>query len=393
MSDSLLQRMVPGTFVAPQRTLIGDGCSAGLGAVIAACGWGRGPAAVVADEAVVRLGLAEPILASLASAGFPPTLLDVLAGEPTLADAGERIAAIRKLGPVVVIGVGGGSALDLAKFAALAAPRAEPVEAYVGRRDDVRRELPLAVVPTTAGTGSEVTRISMLSIDKRKAIVSSASLIPDLVALDPNLVLSLPRSVTASTGLDAFCHAVESLLSTSRTPLSIANSRQALRLVSRWLQRGCDHPNDVEARRALLYGAHFAGLGLNAGVVVGHSIGYTIASRAAVTHGISVAMALPYCVRFSRSAAEPVLAEIAEEVTGRADVDGLIKWIFEIRRDLSVPDSLPAVGIDPKFADEMAVECHQRYPRPNSPVPLELPRLRRMYEALAAGDRATAPIL
>jgi alcohol dehydrogenase class IV len=389
MSDLLVQHMEPKTFVAPRRTLMGDGCSGGLGPALKAIGCDKGVAVVVADDAVLKMRLAEPILESLAAAGFAPFVLEGLRNEPSVDDARGKITDVRKVKPALVVGIGGGSALDLAKFVAVAAPRSEQIEAYFGKRDDLVRELPLAAVPTTAGTGSEATRISMLSVEKRKVIVSSEALIPDLVALDPNLVLTLPRSVTASTGLDAFCHAIESLLSTYRSPLSIANSIQALRLISRWLLRSYEHPHDIEARRAVLYGAHFAGLGLNAGVVLGHSIGYTIANRSAVSHGISAAMALPYCLQYTRAAAEPILAEIATEVLGRSDVDGLIGWIVDTSRAMEVPRSLAAVGISFSAVDEMATECCERYPRPNSPMALELPRVARLYEALAEGEAAT----
>ena len=392
MTDALLHHCDPKMFAVPGRTLVGDGSSRDLGPGLAAMGCAPGPVAVIADQAILSLGLAEPVLESLRTAGFSPELADGIPGEPTLGIARAAVTAVRETKPVAVVGIGGGSALDMAKLAALVAPRDEDVEAYLGTRDDVERTLPLAAVPTTAGTGSETTRISMLSVESRKVIVSSAALVPDLVALDPELLLSLPGAVTAATGLDALCHAIEAMLSTNRSPLSIASSRQGLRLITDSLERSWDHPDDIAARRGTLYGAHFAGRGLNAGVVLGHSIGYTLANRAPLAHGISCAMALPFCLRYVRRAAEPVLLEIAHEVTGQPDLDGLIEWVQQLNSALEVPRGFEAVGIAIGAAPEMAAECLEEYPRPNNPEPLELGKLTAMYEAIADGDGGTSPI-
>lgn len=393
MSDNAIRDGESRTFLAPPKVLVGDGSSAKIGDVLASMGAPPGVVAVVADEAVLRLGLARAAVASLERAGFEPRVAASTAAEPTLDDAAQCIDAVRASGAVAVVGIGGGSALDLAKFAALAAPREDGLDSYLGTRDDVRRTLTLAAIPTTAGTGSEATRIAMLSVAKQKRIVSSAALVPDLVVLDPLLVLSLPVTVAAATGLDALCHAIESLLSTARSRLSVADSQQGLRLVARWLRQSCSDPRDVEARRNVLYGAHFAGRGLNAGVVLGHSIGYTIANRTSIAHGISCAMALPYCLRYERSSGDGAVIEIAVQTLGVADADALVAWLFQLNRDLGVPRSLAAAGIVAPHAAEMAQECLERYPRPNNPTPLELGRLTALYEAMRDGDLATGAIV
>lgn len=371
--------------------MVGDGSSQQIGAALRGLGCHLGKVAVVVDTVVLGLGLGEPVLTSLRDSGFTPETAWSTNGEPTVAEARNALAAIRSLTPVAIVGIGGGSALDLAKLVAIAATRDESIEDYSGVRDDIGRALRLVAVPTTAGTGAEATRISMINDDAGKRIISSAALIPDLVALDPQMVLSLPKSVTASTGLDALCHSVEAVLSTDRSTLSIANSHQGLRLVSRSLLRSYERPDDIEARREVLYGAHFAGLGLNAGVILGHSVGYTIANRAHVSHGISCAMALPYCVRYVLPNARPLVAEIAQGVLGRPDTDGLISWITELNRTLEVPNMI-AAGIAPGSALEMARECLERYPRPNNPVPMELKRLTTMYSAMIAGEPAVSAI-
>ena len=392
MIDGLLHRCDPTMFVAPERVLAGDGSSRELGPTLAGMGCDPGPVCVIGDQAVLSMGLADPVLDSLRGAGFSPVVADGIPGEPTLEMARGGAAAVVASEPVAVVGIGGGSALDMAKLAALVASADEDVEAYFGVRDDVDRKVRLAAVPTTAGTGSEATRISMLSHEHRKVIVSSGALVPDLVALDPELLVSMPRAVTAATGLDALCHAIEALLSTNRSPLSIASSEQGLKLIVRSLRRCWDQPDDIGARRGALYGAHFAGRGLNAGVVMGHSMGYTLANRAPLAHGISCAMALPFCLRYVRGAAEPILQEIAAEVTGQPDIDGLIEWVWNLNSDLEVPSGFESVGIAAGAAAELAEECFERYPRPNNPEPLELGKLTTLYEAVGRGDTSTAAI-
>lgn len=389
MNDPYAEVHMPRTFLAPQRVISGDQSIAGLGRTFADLDWPKGGVFVVIDQALAGSGLAAPALASLEAEGYQPVIAEEVRAEPSAGNAREALTRARASRPVAVVGIGGGSAIDLAKFVALVLEEDRDITAFFGVTE-VRRQVRLVAVPTTTGTGAEVTRIAMLSEAKRKIIVSSPDLVPDLVILDPALVSGLPPAVLAATGLDALCHAMESMLSTNRSALSLSSSRQALRIVAKWLLRGYQSPADKDARRAMLYAAHFAGLGLNAGVVLGHSIGYTIASRTTLPHGITCAMALPACLRYARPASETMLALIAEDVTGSPDIDGLLSWVMDLNDALGVPDSLASAGIHPAEVALMARECVERYPRPNNPRPLEIDPIDDLYQHLAAGLRTAA---
>lgn len=387
MNDLFLNPLRPSVFLAPRIVLQGDGATGEIGAQLAQL-VGSGTLFIVSDEAVMKLGLADALLASVASRGFSVAFAAHVHSEPSIEVAEAAIAAANRAKPVAVLGIGGGSAIDLAKVVALAAFKDAKLETYFGATGDAER-LPLVAVPTTAGTGAEVTRIAMLLSDNRKIIINTPAIIPDLVVVDPQLTVSLPRAITASTGLDALAHAVESLLSTSRSPSSSGFARQALGMIAGAIEQACAEPAALGARRSLMYGAHFAGLGLNGGVVLGHSIGYTLATRAPIPHGVSCAIALPYCVRYALSAARDVVEEIAEIAIGHRDAERFIDWLYDLNRALSIPIGLPGSGVESAQPAELAAECMSFYPRPNNPSPYDLGRLTALYEAMKAGDSTT----
>jgi alcohol dehydrogenase class IV len=228
----------------------------------------------------------------------------------------------------------------------------------------------------------------MLSVEGRKAIVLSPQLIPLAAVLDPALTRSLPPRVTAATGLDALSHACEAYMSVRATPFTDGNALTAVGVIARWLKRAYDDGADMEARRAMLFAAYLGGVCLNAGVVVGHSVAYTIANRTRTPHGVSCAMALPYTVLFNRAARPERLKALTEALTGlpNAGAEDLAVWIDELNAYLGMPRSLGELGIPAGGLDDMVAECLTRYPRPTNPVELNRERLKPLYEAMHAGD-------
>ncbi len=223
---------------------------------------------------------------------------------------------------------------------------------------------PLALVPTTAGTGAEATVIAMLFGDAGKLILKSPSFVPSLAVLDPLLVTSLPPAPTAATGLDALAHALEAYISLNASPVSDAAAVQAATLVARWLEVAYRDSADVEARHVeTLVAAHLAGHALNAGVVVGHSMAYVLAEEAHLSHGVSAAMALPYCLLYNLGAARARLDAIAPAITGDPGADGpaLIRWVARLARTLGIPATLGDVGMAPGRAAEHAARVRAAY--------------------------------
>lgn len=374
----------PRAFLSPREVRAGDGAAESVGELVARWTPPPGRVLLVCDHALPGLGLTRVVEDSLAAADYEVDRFAEVTAEPDVAVAAAAAEQVRRGDHVAVVGIGGGSSIDVAKVAAVLATNAGDVAGIVGADRIATPPLPLVLVPTTAGTGAEATRIAILSDAGEKRIVNSAHLVPVAAVLDPLLVAGLPPAITASTGLDALSHAVEALLATSASALTARMSLEALELLATALPQAFADGSDLAARRGTLYGAYLAGLSLNAGVVLGHSIAYTIANRVHLPHGITAAMALPYCLAYNAAATRPQLEAIAAKLPG-AD-HGVFAWLADLNDSLGVPASLRAAGIPAEEVPAMAAEREQSYPRPTNPVPLTGERLTELYGHLWAGD-------
>lgn len=379
----------PRPFVAPGRVVAGFAASAALASELSALGVARtaGRVLVTVDATVRELGLADAALDSLARANYEAVVPAGVAAEPTPADV-ERIAAVD--GPVAaVVAIGGGSAIDAAKLVAIELVDDLPLNDGIGPDAELRASPPVIALPTTAGTGAEATAVAMLWSGRAKRVFVHPRLVPRVALLDPDLLLALPPPVTAAGGLDAISHAVESLLSTYRTPLTSAHARLALEALAGALLAAY-RDGTPEARLGTLLGSYHAGLALNASVVAGHSIAYAIAARTGLAHGVTCAMALPYCLAHCRSVCAAELDEIAALAGAGDRGDDLLRWIVALNDEMEIPTSLAAVGVGAGDLEGMAREIAENYPRPNSPVPLDAESLRDLLGRFHAGDAETA---
>lgn len=339
---------------ATARTLVCEaGASSRLGAVLAGLGAGR--VLLVTDPGVERAGLARAALDSLAGAGIAITVFRDVAADPPVPVVMAAAGAARAFGADAVLGIGGGSPLDTAKLAAVLAASDQPLEAMYGVGNVAGPRLPLVLVPTTAGTGSEVTPIAIVTTgDAEKKGVVSPVLLPDAAVLDPDLILGLPRLVTAATGIDAMVHAIEAYTSRHRkNPISDALAREALVLLWRGLPRAWVDGSDRAARRDTLLGATMAGMAFaNAPVAAVHALAYPIGARFHVAHGVSNALMLPHVLRFNLPRAAPAYAELAllldPALAGRGPAEraaALPAMLADLCRRLEVPARLTDVGI------------------------------------------------
>ena len=271
---------------------------------------------LVTDPGIMATGLVQQATDCLRAAGVEVTLFDQVQADPP-----EEIvlqAAQQALGKTGVIGFGGGSSLDVAKLAALLAASNQPLaEAYgIGNAQGPR--LPLVLVPTTAGTGSEVTPISIVTTGaSEKMGVVSPLLLPDMALLDPELTLGLPAHVTAATGIDAMVHAIEAYASVNanNNPISRALAVEALGLMGRMLLRAVQKPDDLEARTGMLLGSMLAGQAFaNSPVAAVHALAYPIGGHYKVPHGLSNALVLPHVLRFNAQVAPQAYAALLPHV-------------------------------------------------------------------------------
>ena len=269
---------------------------------------------VVTDAGLVRAGLLAPVLSDLQAAGFEVALFDAIIADPPERLVRDALARARAGGADLVIGLGGGSSLDIAKLVAVLLRTEQDLADLYGIGKVQGQRARLVLVPTTAGTGSEVTDIAIVTTgETTKMGVVSPQLFADFVLLDAELTVGLPALHTAATGIDAMVHAIEAYTSRHRkNPLSDALAREALRLLSGNLIAACRDGSDRPAREAMLLGAMLAGQAFaNAPVAAVHALAYPLGGHYHIPHGLSNALMLAPVLRFNTRAAATLYAELA----------------------------------------------------------------------------------
>ena len=323
-------------------------------------------ALLVTDAGFLRTGLAEAPLRNLQVAGIEVHVFSEVQADPSEAIVLAGVAMAQMFHVELIIGLGGGSSLDVAKLIAVLAPGHQELAQLYGIGNVHGQRLPLVQLPTTAGTGSEVTPIAIVTTGATtKMGVVAPQLYADLAILDASLTLGLPSAVTAATGIDAMVHAIEAYTSRlQKNPLSDMLATQALSLLSGNLIRACHDGQNLAARQAMLLGAMLAGQAFaNAPVAAVHALAYPIGGLFHVPHGLSNALVLPHVLRFNVSHAAPLYAELAAilrpGVTGsdEARAHALIDAMQEIADATGIARTLREVGIAASDLDRLADEA------------------------------------
>ena len=323
-------------------------------------------ALLVTDAGFLRTGLAEAPLRNLQVAGIEIHVFSEVQADPSEAIVLAGVAMAQMFHVELIIGLGGGSSLDVAKLIAVLAPGHQELAQLYGIGNVHGQRLPLVQLPTTAGTGSEVTPIAIVTTGATtKMGVVAPQLYADLAILDASLTLGLPSAVTAATGIDAMVHAIEAYTSRlQKNPLSDMLATQALSLLSGNLIRACHDGQNQAALQAMLLGAMLAGQAFaNAPVAAVHALAYPIGGLFHVPHGLSNALVLPHVLRFNVSHAAPLYAELAAilrpGVTGsdEARAQALIDAMQEIADATGIARTLREVGIAASDLDRLADEA------------------------------------
>lgn len=337
----------------------------------------------VTDEGLRRLGLCDAALASLTAAGITPMVFSDVEPDPSLKTLLKAVEVGQAAGVTGVIGFGGGSSLDVAKLAALLLGSAEEIEAAWGVNNAKGPRLPLVLVPTTAGTGSEVTPVSIITVgENEKKGVSSPLILPDLAVLDPELTLGLPPAITAATGMDAMVHAIEAYTSknANNNPMSRTLAREALRLLGANIQIAVFDGANLAARSAMLLGSMLAGQAFaNSPVAAVHALAYPVGGTFHVPHGLSNALVLPHVLRFNAPEAAGLYAEIAadafpdleREPSVQAKCVGFIESLATLSSLLGMKMRLRDVGVNEHHLRQMAKDAmKQQRLLVNNPRPM-----------------------
>ena len=349
---------------------------------------------VVSDKGVAAAGLVEPAQRSLAAAGLRVTVLADTPPEPEVRDVDAVLDAARAAGrPDLVVGIGGGSAMDVAKIVAVLLAHPASLRDLLNKAPIPARGLPTVMVPTTAGTGSEATPNSIILVpeDELKIGIVSPLLMPDAVILDPLLTLTLPPAVTASTGMDALTHAIECYCSKKGNPFSDLYGLEAIRLIARSLRRAHDDGSDVQARSDMLLGAFYGGVCIaTSSTTAVHALAYPLGGKYRIAHGLSNAMLLPFVMEFNLEGSEARFAAMARAmglaVDGRSDRaagEGLIAALYRLNADLGIESSLKKFNIGAAELDGL-VEGAAKVTRllDNNPRAMSKADMRAIYQRL-----------
>ena len=312
---------------------------------------------IITDQGIVDVGLMQPLDTAFKKAGKEYFCFDQVVADPPESIVLSAVAYAKKLEVDGIIGFGGGSSLDTAKLVALLANSDEQLADIYGV-DTVRgQRLPLILIPTTAGTGSEVTPIAIVTTgDTTKAGVVSSVLLPDVALLDASLTLGLPSHVTAATGIDAMVHAIEAYTSAiKKNPYSDLLAKQALTLLSSNIVEATFNGSNVEARQAMLLGACLAGQAFaNAPVAAVHALAYPLGGHFHIPHGLSNALVLIQVMNFNLSHCADLYAELAPSFSDSISLNGndeavsqaLFSYLASLIKQLKLPVNLAEMGID-----------------------------------------------
>lgn len=358
-----------------------------------AADFGASKVLIISDQGVSRAGLIDRPKALLEAAGVTVTVLDETPPEPEVGQVEVIFAAARQQQYQLVVGIGGGSAMDVAKIVAVLLNNDVSLRELLDKAPIARRGIPTLMVPTTAGTGSEVTPNSIVLVpeDELKVGIVSPMLMPDCVILDPKLSVGLPPAITASTGMDALTHAIECYMSKKGNPFSEMLALKAITLIARSIRRAFTTGGDLDARHDMLLGAMYGGMCIaTSSTTAVHALAYPLGGKYRIAHGVSNAILLPFVMRFNsvgneekfRDVALAMGLDVATLSAGQA-ADAMIDSLFGLNRDLEIPADLKRWNIT--AADlETLVEGAAKVTRllDNNPRPMSKTDIRAIYSQL-----------
>ena len=301
------------TFFSPHKLIFGIGSASLVGKEAKNLGGNR--ALIVTDKQVASAGLIEEVVSSLKTSGLEVSIFDQVQAEPPFQNVDDGASVARQTGCDIIIGMGGGSSLDVAKGTSIMAKLEGSVLNYVGSDLVPHKGIPKILLPTTAGTGSEVTRVFVVTdeAEKIKKVVYSDFVLSDVAIVDPRLTVSMPPKVTADSGIDALIHGIETYVSMNATPFSDILAIEAIRLIGENLPLAFAKPDNMEARCNMAFAATIAGMAFaSGGLGANHALAYALGIDYHLSHGRSNAVLLPYIINYNRLSSPQRYARIAQ---------------------------------------------------------------------------------
>lgn len=320
-------------------------------------------AAVFSDKGIIGAGLLKKPLSLMEDAGVDYTVLDEIPAEPDCDQAQTVIDAFKEMHADFIVAVGGGSVMDIAKLASVAATAAYTVRDLLDNPGLAKKCVPTLMIPTTAGTGSEATPNSIVAVPERelKVGIVNKAMIADYVILDGEMIRNLPRKIAAATGVDALAHAIECYTSKKANPFSDTFALEALELIFNHIEKACDDPEALEDKNAMLIAAFYAGAAITAsGTTAVHALSYPLGGKYHIPHGVSNAMLLVPVMKFNEPACREKFAAAYDRISKErndATAEEKSAWIIRrmdaIVRHLEIPTSLKEYGIGSEDLDSL----------------------------------------
>jgi len=335
---------------------------------------------IITDAVLVKLQIVEPIRAALAARGIDVAIHDAITPDPTFPVFEAGHAAVRAHRSDAILAVGGGSVIDAAKVVGAMAVTGKSPQRLIGMLKVNKPMLPLFTIPTTAGTGSEVTVAAVVTdpVKHEKSAIIDPKLVPTAAALDPLLMRGMPKSITAATGMDALTHAIEAYINRWPHAETALHCRGAVRMIFEHLPRAYANGDDLQAREAMSLAAFYAGLAFTKAYVgYVHAFSHKIGGMYGVPHGLANAITLPYVLDFVRDAplARQRLAELAVEIGAGNAADGedvlaqrFVERVRQLNRVVGIPDKMESLkpADVPLIARAAMIEAHRDYPVPKN---------------------------
>ena len=381
-----------GNWSYPTQVRFGPGRIAELADACTELGMAR--PLLVTDPGLAALPFVRAAVAANAAAGLPTAMFADVKGNPVGKNVDDGVAAYREAGCDGVIAFGGGSALDVGKAVALMVGQTRPIWDFEDREDWHRRVnvagmAPVVAVPTTAGTGSEVSRASAIMDEgaRTKKIIFHPRMLPAIVISDPELTLGLPPQLTAATGMDALAHSLEAYCAPGLHPMADGIALEGLRLVRDWLPTAVADGANLEARAYMMAAASMGAVAFQKGLGAIHALSHPLGAVFDVHHGLANAVVMPYVLAFNREAIADRLARLARYLDlAEPSFDAVMDWVLSLRTEIGIPDTLADLGVAEARVEELAPMAAIDPSCATNPVPIGEAECERMFVMAIRGE-------
>ena len=349
-------------------------------------------ALIVTDKGLIKFGVADQVIAVLKDANIPYEIFDEVKPNPTVKNVKAGIAAFQAAGADFMIAIGGGSSMDTSKAIGIIInnPEFSDVVSLEGVANTKKKSVPVIALPTTAGTAAEVTINYVITDEEnvKKMVCVDPNDIPTLAIIDPELMLSMPRGLTASTGMDALTHAIEGLITLGAWEMSDMFETKAIEMIAKWLPKAVENPSDIEARDGMATAQYIAGMAFsNVGLGLVHGMAHPLGAYYDIPHGVANALLLPFVMEYNKEAAKAKYRTIAEamgvDTSSMSDdeaADAAVKAVKDLAIRVRIPQHLSEIGVPESGLPTLAQAAFNDVCTPGNPRQTNVEEILAIYK-------------